>query len=73
VVVHLPLEVVPDQLVVGGVEPEPGRKSHGDHYKLRTSTNKKECVHLEAVEIPVVARAQRTEKMMEKQRLSISH
>ena len=31
-VVDLALEVVADELVVGGVEPEPGRQGHGAHY-----------------------------------------
>lgn len=42
-VVHLPLEVVAHQLVVGGVEAEPGRQGHGAHGRQRQGEANKCC------------------------------
>ena len=46
-VVDLALEVVADELVVGGVEAEPGRQGHGAHYSGRDCSNMN--VHLQAM------------------------
>lgn len=38
-IVHLPLQVVANELVVGGVEPEAGGQGHGAHGESRLEGN----------------------------------